>query len=246
MAFRKKPNRLAKLFDLRFATVEQRRQSQVKLFQLAGLLVLAGLLLWGSIQWLTSDADDLIRLTGSNVSELEKDAAVMLDGVQVGKVVSVGLDGGEATAMLTIDGQYVDQIPKGSRFEVDSLNNWLPGNVGVKVVPPAEKRLALGTDSQKHANQLSDIAENYRSERAVERVLPAKTPPGTFIAIAIMLLASAIFFGLVLNVARTAWFWNMLIAATILVVVYFVASGRLTLDTVHEKVDQIKLPKERY
>jgi len=104
------------------------------LIAIAGFALLS--VLWQAVRRLPggrSSGDVHVVLCGDGVSELRPGDRVVLGSVQVGEVEQTSLRDGEVLAELRIDGKHAAEIPESSRFEVDSLNQWVPGNLGVRI-----------------------------------------------------------------------------------------------------------------
>lgn len=85
---------------------------------------------------LTGDVD--VYLQGNYVDQLDEGAPVAVGTIPIGRVTEVSLREGRPTARLQLDRQHTAGISADSRFSVESLNDWMPGNVGVRVYPPAQ------------------------------------------------------------------------------------------------------------
>ena len=147
--------------------ISSRRDDWLRLVRLSAILF-AGLMgvsiLWAGISQLwrvtLGPRDVHVRLSGCGVSQLRLGALVVLGTTVVGEVTKC--DDLAGVVELRIDKDHAAQVPRSSQFEVDSLNAWMPGNVGVRIRAPivVEDR---------------EIAEGARVQ-AVELVLPAVVP----------------------------------------------------------------------
>lgn len=129
--------------------------------------------LWTGGNWLLEAAgpqDVRVELLGSGVGLLKPGARVVLGSTEVGQVEQVGESGGEATALVRVEKDFVSQISQSSGFEVDSLNDWLPGNVGVRVRPALSETR-------------SPLVDGTRV-RVAPRALPPWAPWGFYVVIA--------------------------------------------------------------
>lgn len=111
-------------------------------------LLIAG---WNAVGWLRGSifSSDLhVYLEGNHVDQLQPGARVVIGSLAVGEVSEVETRDGAAVARLRIDGEQASQIATSARFQVDSLNHWMPGNTGVRVYPaaaePNQRKLAAG------------------------------------------------------------------------------------------------------
>ncbi|MFC1596999.1 hypothetical protein ACFL5Q_03540 [Planctomycetota bacterium] len=76
-----------------------------------------------------------VYMFGSGVDHLEEGAVVAMGVEPIGRVCDVRIRDGEHEAHLAIKREYAEQIPSTSEFQVESLNHWMPGNLGVRVDP---------------------------------------------------------------------------------------------------------------
>lgn len=92
-----------------------------------------------SLYWAHSpnDGSDAIQLHGPDVDRLTVGAPVMLGQVQIGEVGRIAVASGQQYAELTFQDEFKGQITSEHRFRIESLNRILPGNIGVRVLPPA-------------------------------------------------------------------------------------------------------------
>lgn len=145
-------------------------------------IIAVAVVVWTGGRWIVRAAgpqDVRIELHGPGVGQLKPGALVVLGSTEVGQVERVGELGGEATALMRVDKDFVSQISRTSRFEVDSLNDWLPGNVGVRVYP----------DMAEIDSPLVDGAR----VRTSPRTTPPWAPWGFYVLVAttVLLLAGA-------------------------------------------------------
>lgn len=130
-------------------------------------------------RWFGSAGDVRVYLRGPGVGELAVGAPVAIGSVQVGRVAGFDLRDGRQVADLRIERRYRRQVSAASRFQVCSLNHWVPGNLGVRVGPPA----AGG-----NRGELVDGAVI----QAADAVLPAEIPPRFYLLVAGSVLAMAV------------------------------------------------------
>ena len=143
------------------------------LIALAACALLA--VLWQVVRRLPggrSSHDVHVVLHGDGVSELGLGDRVVLGSVQVGEVEEATVRDGAVLAELRIDGEYAEEIPESSRFEVDSLNQWVPGNLGVRIRPGR---------AQTDAPSLVDGAKI----EAAKRTLPPTVPERFYLLVAL-------------------------------------------------------------
>ena len=106
-------------------------------------LIAVVVVVWIGGSWLVRAAgphDVRIELQGSGVSILKPGAGVIFGSTEVGQVEKVAESAGGSLAVVRLNKDFVATIPQASQFEVDSLNDWLPGNVGVRVFPASTER----------------------------------------------------------------------------------------------------------
>jgi len=147
--------------------VPNRRDDWLRLLRKSAI-VFSGLvgaaILWTGISQLwrvtLGPRDVHVQLSGCGVSQLKPGAFVVLGTTVVGEVTKC--DNYAGVTELRIDKDYAAQVPCSSQFEVDSLNTWMPGNLGVRIRAP------MVTNERA-------IADGARIQ-AVERVLPAVVP----------------------------------------------------------------------
>lgn len=177
-----------------------------------------------------------IALRGSDVAQLAPDAAVVMDGIRVGSVDKVRLENGQAVADLLIDKEVAEQIPARSRFKVETLNEVMPGNVGVKISSsqsPAAVARPMDAEPALGGRSLSQVREAL----ADESVLPASTPTGMYLLIGAAILVGSVALGITWKVARSAWMGYLLSAVAIGAIIYLFWNGTLKLDDVQNWVD---------
>jgi hypothetical protein len=172
----------------------------------------------GLICWLVSGGSPLhgdlkVHLHGPNVDRLNVGVPVVLGTQRVGQVIRVASLDGRLVADLQLERAYAVQLPVDSQFSVESLNDWLPGNIGVRVhLPEAKTPFA----------PLRDGA----TIQAAELVLLAEVPPrfGILVLAAIVVLIVAIVIaGLLRDWIRRAI--TMLVAVAIIWGAYLYFSG---------------------
>ena len=137
-----------------------------------------------------------IHLQGPGVEALDEGALVVLGRQEIGRVSDVVLREGQPTARLLIDGDVARELPRDSSFTVASLNQWLPGNLGVVVKPTTQSRTS---QSMQHGAV-------YRTDSSP---LPRSLPMGFYwlaAAGAVVLIVATIF-------ARILKTWLLLLAA---------------------------------
>ncbi len=139
---------------------------------LVGLGVVALLVAaWPFVAKLTHRMSGLdVFVRGHGVSELQPGARVVLDSQEVGRVIGSEIRGGQRFAHVRIDGKYARQIPRESQFEVDSLNEWMPGNLGIRLRCPTSPTS-------------SDVLGTGTEVDAVERILPPAIPPRFYLLV---------------------------------------------------------------
>jgi len=116
-----------------------------------GVAALAGIALavWLTTRLLTGAilGDGTIYLTGPNVEHLSENARVVVGKRVIGSVTNIGLRDGQYAATLSIERAAMRELSSDAEFEVASLNDWMPGNIGVRIRPNsanAAERLANG------------------------------------------------------------------------------------------------------
>lgn len=182
------------------------------------LMATAGVIFWPSGSHKIGTTS--ITVSGSDVGSLKAGSPVMLEQVQVGEVESISIRQGLPVASLKMSKEHIGEIPPDSRFEVGSLNWLLPGNVGVKVVPP-------------------DTARKSPSDRAVEimvddSVLPIQVPTNSYLAIAVLLGAIASAMGVMFKIARSQWVGKTLLVVVLASIVYLFWTGTLRIEQIQD------------
>lgn len=140
---------------------------------LAGVTVIAILAAaWPfASSWLRKAGDLDVYLRGRGVDHLKEGAWVVIGSQQVGRVGGFEVREGEPVARLQVEGKYRRQIPSTSRFEVSSLNVWVPGRVGVRI---------LCSTQPLKSEPLPDGA----LVQTANTVLPADVPPRFYLLVA--------------------------------------------------------------
>jgi hypothetical protein len=149
------------------------------------------LVLWTSAQWLWAAAgprDLRVSVQGCGVPMLSNGARVVLGTRQIGEVERVDDDHGEKLARLRIDHRHAEQLPANAEFEVDSLNEWLPGNVGIRV------RSRAGSEGPR-------LAEGA-GVTAVDRILPPVVPWKFYPLVGACLLAVMVLYRLAVRLEK--------------------------------------------
>ncbi len=80
--------------------------------------------------------NDTIYIVGPYVDHLSEETSVVLDNDIVGRVKKVKFQNGRIAATLRIDRKVLRKLPSDSVFRIISLNKWMPGNLGVRIVIP--------------------------------------------------------------------------------------------------------------
>lgn len=157
------------------------------------VLLLVVPVLWNAAKSAVS-RDIHVYLRGCGVEELQPGHRVVIGTVPVGEVMGIDLRDGVQMAELRLDGKYVGQVAAGSRFEVDSLNQWMPGNLGIRVYPTGQKE---GVQP----------LENRAVIQAVPRTLPPAIPKRFYAVVAVSVVAIA----LLLAIAKALQRWLILL-----------------------------------
>lgn len=134
------------------------------------------IVLLAAVPWLFGFArfqsDYHVRLHGPGVDHLEVGAPVALGIQRIGQVTSVETHEGRITADLTIRRTHAMELPTETVFMVASLNDWLPGNVGVRVFVP---------ETGHSFERLADGSLIHTPEQ----LLPIEIPPRFYLLIAV-------------------------------------------------------------
>lgn len=120
--------------------------------------------------WLGKRGELDIYLYGKGVDCLEEGAMIVLDIQPVGQVRAIEMQGTRQTAHLVIDQEMSTQIRAGSIFRVESLNDWMPGNVGVRVYAPKD-------------SAQSPPVEDDTVVQASDMFLPPEIPPKFYLLV---------------------------------------------------------------
>lgn len=179
----------------------------------AGLTVPVMLVCWLAAGGSPLQSDLKVQLHGPNVDRLDVGVPVVLGTQRIGQVTRVASLDGRLVADLQLERAYAAQLPADSQFSVESLNDWLPGNIGVRIHLPEVKTPFA---------PLRDGA----TIRASELVLLAEVPPrfGILVLAGIVVLIVAIVIsGLLRDWLRRAI--TMLVAVAILWGAYLYFSG---------------------
>ena len=159
-----------------------------------------------------------VYMIGSGVDHLEEGAVVAMGMEPIGRVCDVGIRDGEHEAHLEIKREYAEQIPSTSQFGVESLNHWMPGNLGVRVDP-------------RGATSAEPIREDDRV-RASNKFLPPEIPPRFYLLLlgAAFVIAGTIALALFLYklVSKIAMLIALAVGLLILVAAYQYFNGQIT------------------
>ncbi len=168
------------------------------------VVVLAGVIVLGFVTAYLVDATGNVNvyLFGSGVDKLAEGAVVAMDVLPVGSVREVGPRDGKLAAQLAIRRAYAEQIPqRASRFRVESLNEWTPGNLGVRVYVSED---VAGAQPIRDGDFVE--AEN--------QFLPPIIPPKFYLLVFLGLLMIAV----VIAIAMVAYKWVSRLVTLIVVV----------------------------
>ncbi|MCC7336412.1 MAG: MCE family protein [Pirellulaceae bacterium] len=207
------------------------RRRRPRALPIAGAVVVLCLFAWGMISWMGGGYSH-IELRGADVADLNEGSAVMLEGLQVGEVQGIRLERGQLVADLAIDRSQASQIQQDCRFQVGPLGDYLPGNVGVKIVIEPASRDLVST-VQLGGRSLADI----REATAVDSVLPTSTPIGMYMVIGVAVLVAAIGLGISWKVARSSLFFYVASAVAAAAIIFLFANGHIDLGDVRGWID---------
>lgn len=90
-----------------------------------------------------------IKGTGPGVEELATRARVVLEDEEVGFVEWIGSEEGQPVARIKLQEGLRDRLGRKSKFLVGSINEYFPGNVGIRIlpVPPSESGDVVSDDA---------------------------------------------------------------------------------------------------
>ena len=185
------------------------------------LLVILGLgtaaMLFYAVRGFGSIRGDVaIRLQGQGVDQLQAGALVVVGTQKVGKVARIEIRNSAPIADLEIERKQAVRIPGSSRFAVESLNDWIPGNVGVRIYRPE----TTGSDEPIVDGALV---------RTPDRFLPLEIPPKFYLLIAAsvaIIVIIIVIVGLLRNWIRGGIL--ILVTAIVLIAAYSYLNGLIS------------------
>jgi len=171
-------------------------------------------------RWIESRENLHLSLHGAGVDRLQPGDRVVVAVEPVGHVQEVRADGNRAEARLVLKRRQAERIPWESEFRVESLNDWMPGNLGVRIRVP---------ESRGGLEPLRDGA----ALRATDSFLPPEIPVRFYYLIGAAMLVVAITAGLALAIYRavcklTAALIVVAAGALVLVAGYYYFSTLIT------------------
>jgi hypothetical protein len=185
------------------------------------VLALGSVIVLGIVtaKWLDARETMHVYLQGSGVDRLQPGSRVALGVQEIGQVATVELREGAHTAHLVMKRDLAGELPGTSAFQVESLNHWMPGNLGVRVYLP------------KAAGGAEPLADDV-TILAQERFLPPETPVRFYYLIAVAVLVVAVTIAIAVVAAR--WINRLATLAILacgilaLLAVYAHFSGQIT------------------
>jgi hypothetical protein len=160
----------------------------------------------------TQPSDVTVSIHGGPVEKLLPGAKVVMGSVEVGEVTATDVQGGLPSADIRIVGTYAQQIPHTSQFEVTSLNEYMPGNVGIQVHAPMNPSSAASIADGAHI-------------RVMETPLPPEVPAKFFVVLGIGLVGVVV----VLALAKLFKSELMILAGVLLLIAALLfLSGMIT------------------
>jgi hypothetical protein len=144
-----------------------------------GAVALLAVVIWSTSGWWASGGlagNVHVDLHGAGVAELQPGARVVMGSIPVGEVVGREIRDGVPVAEVAVHGRHARQIPQSSRFEVDSLNQWMPGNLGVRIRGP------------KRPSDEPPLADGAEIE-TVDRALPPAVPERFYLLVGLSVAA---------------------------------------------------------
>lgn len=171
------------------------------------LIVIVALAWYWISQWTGGLANLDAYVSGPHVDKLDVGAAVAVGSLPVGRVVGFEVREGRQVAHLKIEKEHAQHIPADSRFRVDCLNNYWPGRLGVRILPP---------ESGSGGPPLTDGKEYV----VVGSALPPQVPRGFYALLGGVLL---LFFaaGVAFHLSKRLLFSVPFLAAIVIAIAYF-------------------------
>lgn len=120
---------------------------------------------------------------GAAVSELDLNARVVVSGKEVGRVTEFRFVKSEQVAVMRMSEELRGQLGKGTRFIVASVNQWVPGNVGVILDPVAP----LNSDG------VIGSGERVLLEKAIVAGIPGSALLGLGLVVGVCLVTLVLF-----------------------------------------------------
>jgi hypothetical protein len=201
--------------------VRARRRKSLVIAAATAIAVLAAVVVLGFVgtRWVESRENLHVYLRGSGVEHLNAGDRIAIDVMEVGQIHAVDRNQGIVTAHLVIKRSRAGEIPNTSVFQVEPLNRWVPGNVGVRIYPS-------------NANGHTEPIRDQMVLQASDRYLPPEIPAGFIYLAAGGLLAMAVAAGVAVAVYRLvsklATLFVVVIAGLILFLAYWYFSMQIT------------------
>lgn len=168
------------------------------------LLILA---VWSVVPPVTFNVTRL-QVVGNRVGQLQPGGVVMLGGVEVGRVKTVGLEDSQPIASVQLDASVARKLPGDSKFILKALNNSMPGNVGIEIIAGQDRLASLPTrvkvaDESSFVTELSDHLLRSLGDVSASQSL-AVQPQFSATTASAVALAVAISIAIVLRTLRAA------------------------------------------
>lgn len=185
----------------------------------------------------------LLQVVGNRVGQLQPGGMVVLGGVEVGRVKSVGLTDNQPIANVQLDLNLLSRLPGDSQFFVKPLNNDLPGNVGIEIVAGQNRLAALPTrvkvaDESNFVAELSDhILRSLGDGRGSQAL--ASEPPYSLATVTAVALAAAASIAIVLRTIRATLPAIVVCVLVVAVGVYLVQQNIVSIKSASEWISSI-------
>lgn len=198
----------------------RRRMSLIVVGSLAGCAVLALAILLIVSGMIPIQGDFDVYLTGPGIQKLSAGSPVAMGLQEVGHIKRIENREGVPVAHVVIQREIAEQLPQDSKFAVESFNEWIPGNLGVRVYKPSTP----GSSSP---------IEDESTFETNNEILPPDLPPKFYLLVVVGLLAIAVVLGLACAIYKTiknlfSAAIILAIGAAILLAVYIHLNGSIT------------------
>ena len=179
-----------------------------------GLIICAALV--GAVLILTGASGPFVILgRGDAVKDLDINARVVISGKEVGEVTEFRLVRGEEVAVLRMSDELRGQLGKRTRFIVASVNQWVPGNIGIILDPVASR----------NSDDTIKSGESVQLEKAIVAEMPSKAWMGIGLVLGVCVATFLLF-----KILKKLIVFALGIGVLVLLVSYFYGSVDIDLS----------------